>query len=277
MEDMLGRPFLGAFCRAGIPPPSLVEEPMDTLAGTDYAASWMIEGTSGEQTVTEAEWFTCTDPAAMLEYLQGKASDRKPRLFAVACCRKIWHLLSDKHENGMKVVIAAEKLADGLVSRYEVAQAPFLANEVLDTDASANPSAYYAAEAVGDFYDDYVTDVARHVTDAANDVATATWNRAAERAAQTSLLRCIFGNPFRPIAISSSVLAWNDSLVVRLAQAAYEDRHLPEGTLDNGRLAILADALEEAGLTDANILGHLREPRPHVRGCWLVDLCLGKE
>jgi hypothetical protein len=64
--------------------------------------------------------------------------------------------------------------------------------------------------------------------------------------------------------------------VVRLAQAAYDDRHLPAGTLDNGRLAILADALEEAGCTDADVLGHLRGPGPHVRGCWAVDLLLGK-
>jgi hypothetical protein len=71
-------------------------------------------------------------------------------------------------------------------------------------------------------------------------------------------------------------LSWNDSTVVRLAQAAYEERCLPGGELDNGRLAVLADALEEAGSTDADILGHLRGPGPHVRGCWVVDLILGK-
>jgi hypothetical protein len=75
---------------------------------------------------------------------------------------------------------------------------------------------------------------------------------------------------------SAAVPAWNDSTVVRLAQAAYEERHLPAGTLDTGRLAVFADALEEAGCMDADILGHLRGPGPHVRGCWAVDLCLGK-
>ena len=74
----------------------------------------------------------------------------------------------------------------------------------------------------------------------------------------------------------AAVLAWNDSTVVRLAQAAYEERHLPAGTLDSGRHAVLADALEEAGCTDAEILGHLRGPGRHVRGCWVVDLVLGK-
>ena len=52
---------------------------------------------------------------------------------------------------------------------------------------------------------------------------------------------------------------------------------MPAGTLDNTRLAVLADALEEAGCTEADILGHLRGPGPHVRGCWVVDLILGKE
>src|SRR5262249_44354893 len=93
---------------------------------------------------------------------------------------------------------------------------------------------------------------------------------------QSDLLLDIIGNPFRQITIPPTILAWNDQLVVRLAQAAYEERHLPAGTLDNGRLAVLADALEEAGFTDAEILGHLRRPGPHVRGCWPIDLCLGK-
>jgi hypothetical protein len=94
---------------------------------------------------------------------------------------------------------------------------------------------------------------------------------------QPALFREVIGNPFRPVSISPSVLTWNDATVVRLAQAAYEERHLPAGTLDTNRLAVLADALEEAGCSDADILSHLRGPGPHVRGCWAVDLLLGKE
>jgi hypothetical protein len=104
------------------------------------------------------------------------------------------------------------------------------------------------------------------------------WEDSLKRARQQQCdwLRDIFDNPFRPIAISAAVLAWHGATVVRLAQTAYDERHLPAGTLDNGRLAILGDALAEAGCTDPNILGHLRGPGPHVRGCWPVDLCLGK-
>ena len=63
----------------------------------------------------------------------------------------------------------------------------------------------------------------------------------------------------------------------RLARPAYEDRLLPSGHLDPVRLAVLADALEEAGCTDESILTHLRSAGPHVRGCWALDLVLGKE
>ena len=64
--------------------------------------------------------------------------------------------------------------------------------------------------------------------------------------------------------------------MVALAQAAYDQRTLPAGHLDPARLAVLADALDEAGCTDADVLNHLRGPGPHVRGCWAVDLLLGK-
>jgi hypothetical protein len=93
---------------------------------------------------------------------------------------------------------------------------------------------------------------------------------------QWSWILDIFGNPFRPVAVNPAILAWHDAAIIRLAQAAYEERHLPEGTLDNGRLAVLVDALEEAGCTDADILGHCRSGGEHVRGCWLVDALLGK-
>jgi hypothetical protein len=64
--------------------------------------------------------------------------------------------------------------------------------------------------------------------------------------------------------------------VTPLASVAYEDRALPSGELDPARLSVLADALEDAGCTDPDLLGHLRSAGPHVRGCWVVDLILGK-
>jgi hypothetical protein len=82
---------------------------------------------------------------------------------------------------------------------------------------------------------------------------------------------------FRTVTVHPGWRAWSGGVVPRLAQAAYEERHLPSGELDPARLAELADALEEAGCADADILGHLRGPGPHVRGGWVVDLMLGKD
>lgn len=91
------------------------------------------------------------------------------------------------------------------------------------------------------------------------------------------LLRDIFGNPFRPVTIDPVWRTWNNGTVVKLSQAIYDERELPSGHLDAGRLAILADALEDAGCTNTDILDHCRSPGLHVRGCWVVDLLLGKE
>jgi hypothetical protein len=88
------------------------------------------------------------------------------------------------------------------------------------------------------------------------------------------MLRDIFANPFRSVAIN---FTWLTPTVRNLATAAYEDRSLPSGELDPARLAVLADALEESGCNNADMLTHLRSPGPHVRGCWSVDLLLGKE
>jgi hypothetical protein len=94
---------------------------------------------------------------------------------------------------------------------------------------------------------------------------------------QAGLIRDLFGNPFRPApVVDPAWLAWQGGAVPQLARAAYEGRRLPEGTLEPARLAVLADALEDAGCTAPDMLGHLRGPGPHFRGCWAVDLLLGR-
>jgi hypothetical protein len=94
---------------------------------------------------------------------------------------------------------------------------------------------------------------------------------------QTSLTRDIVGNPFRPDPpVERTWLIWMGEVVTALAQAAYDERALPAGTLDPARLCIIGDALEDAGCTNAELLGHLRGPGPHWRGCWALDLLLGK-
>jgi hypothetical protein len=94
---------------------------------------------------------------------------------------------------------------------------------------------------------------------------------------QCAILRDAFGPlPFRPIAIEPAWRAWHGGAAVELARAVYDERDLPRGHLDAARLAVLADMLEEAGCADPELLGHLRGPGRHVRGCWALDLLLAK-
>jgi hypothetical protein len=81
---------------------------------------------------------------------------------------------------------------------------------------------------------------------------------------------------FRPVAADPAWLAWHGGAIVKLAQAVYEERELPSGHLDASRLAVLADMLEEANCSDPQLLGHLRGPGPHVRGCFAIDALMGR-
>jgi hypothetical protein len=94
----------------------------------------------------------------------------------------------------------------------------------------------------------------------------------AQMSRQAKLIRDVFANPFRPVTLAPD---YRSPSVLMVAQAAYDERQLPSGELDPHRLAVLADALEDAGCTDQGIMAHLRGPGPHVRGCFVVDLCLG--
>jgi hypothetical protein len=79
-------------------------------------------------------------------------------------------------------------------------------------------------------------------------------------------LRCLFGNPFRPVAFDP---AWRAPTAVALAQRIYDER-------DFGAMPVLADALQDAGCEHPDVLAHCRGGGEHARGCWVVDLVLGK-
>jgi hypothetical protein len=211
--------------------------------------------------MTEEEWLECTDPEKMLEFLRGKVSDRRVRLFAVACCRRMWNLLKD--ERSREAVVVAERYADGLATEEERARAANAAD-------AANMLTYLAAPAVSAIHHNAVRAAEGASELSAAFAVDADEGSQAESSAQAVMLRDILGNPFRPVAIDPACLTWDDGPISKLAQTIYDDR-----TFD--RLPILADALEEAGCDNADILYHLRGPGPHVRGCWAVDLILGKE
>jgi hypothetical protein len=90
------------------------------------------------------------------------------------------------------------------------------------------------------------------------------------------LIADLFGNPFRPVFLDPSLLTWHDGTIPKLAQSVFDARDLPSGHLDQHRLAVLADALEDAGCDNRDILDHCRSEGLHVRGCWVADLLLGK-
>jgi hypothetical protein len=249
--------------------------------------------------VTEDEWLGCTDPQKMLEALRasGTASGRKLRLFTCACCRLIWAFPND--DRSRQAVEVAEAYADGLASGDKILVAYSDMNaclrplgrrythhppaEVMDAAfiaflrSTSTSGAYYGGRWEYRDHDAY-----RCAADAAERVATvAAWaGRPLEsiHRHEATLLRDLFIPPAcrtRP-SIASAVRAWQGGTVLRLAQAVYEDRDLPAGTFRPDRVAVLADALEEAGVTDDAILAHLRGPAAHVRGCHVVDLLLGR-
>ena len=258
----------------------------------------------------ETEWLACTDSRSMLGFLleeaTDKASDRKLRLFTCAYARRVWGLLKARRK--VRPFEIAERYADGeglfddiraaceAVYRWgkgrpfptalqHACMAPLLhprgeeegelpvsprayASRGRGVNCTVQASTYVAWELLrdpdgrplrsGDFpdYEAFSAAVLPLCL--------------AELCAQAALLHDIFGPlPFRAVAIHPDVLAWNDRVVLRVAQAVYDERRF-------GVMPILADALLDAGADDEELIQHCRSAGPHVRGCWAVDLILGK-
>jgi hypothetical protein len=213
--------------------------------------------------VDEAKWLAGTDPTPMLGFLlrQGTATPRKCRLFACACCRRLWNRLRDPRSR--RAVAAAEAYADGHISQADLKRAWNEGARAHRSTQGHPPAPRAATLAAHPSLASVLTGV-NSAAYGAGSWQTAGWK--VERAAQAVLLRDLFGNPFRPLTIDP---AWRTAEVVRLAQAVYQERAFD-------RFPILADLLEEAGATAAALLGHLRGPGPHARGCHVLDAMLEK-
>jgi hypothetical protein len=214
--------------------------------------------------MSEAEWLASTDPRPMLEFLRGKVSDRKLRLIACAYCRVV---RGSQHMLPGTAVAVAERYADGLASDEDLASerrgAPF-PNEYSEwvVGLSAYDGAWQAVDWPTSARDLMKSDpdAFRHFPIPLDDVV--------ERS--VLLLRDIFGSlPFRPVSFDPAWRAWHDGTVVKLARTIYEERRF-------GDMPVLADALEEAGCTDADVLAHCRGGGEHVLGCWVVDALLDR-
>jgi hypothetical protein len=226
--------------------------------------------------VDEQAWLSCDDPQRMLTFLRdtGKLSERKARLFAVACCRRIWHLFH--HQDVLNGVEVVERFADGQTNLEDLRETDELAMWAGDDATYHSMQEAAAAWAVAEAAHREGFAAATGVLHEVHSVfAEAEAEGRVERVAQAALLRDLFGNPFRPVPLAPSVLRWNGGTVKHLAEEAYEEREWPSGQLDPQRLGVLADALEEAG-ADAELVAHLREAL-HWRGCFVLDLLLGKE
>lgn len=244
--------------------------------------------------MSESDWLACEDPGRMLSYLtnvgvggasvadlgQRLISDRKLRLFGVACMRHVKRRRTD--DEGLTVLDLAEQVADGQLT--------------------LNVARSRSADVLGLIGDHWclwedAAHLAREMVDSGE--ASECWPT------EAALLRDIVGNPFRPARVTRACddcggagwwpkyarecgscagtgriadrrrCPWLTPTVLGLATAAYDER-LSGGALDPVRLAVLSDALEEAG-AEGELLSHLRSAGPHVRGCWALDLILGKE
>jgi hypothetical protein len=261
--------------------------------------------------MTKSEWETSTDPASLFDLFSGKASPRKLRLIVVASCREMSHLLSD--HPGQHGIEVAERLADHSATDAEVTDASMAIELMMLELAYKRQSAlsHYYDEAslcggcgcgceaeenervhennprvdpeVG--YRAFEAASAAEVAGLAAEavchalVPSSDWRKAIQSVCKATehtsksslarlsdLMRDILGPP-RSVIINPH---WRTSTSLALAQGIYTDRAFD-------RLPILADALEDAGCDNADILNHCRQPGEHVRGCWVVDLILGKE
>jgi hypothetical protein len=227
-----------------------------------------------DRPMTEEEWLACEDPRRMMEAHGDKISDRKLRLFACACCRRIWRRLCDKRSQS--AVLTAELYADSRCSLPELTQALADAqaayNEGSDAfytqktgiTVEAHAAAMHAADTHRWRLRGTVDSAAYSVFKPGSHPYSEEDARIAvvpEYAAQAVLLRDITGNPFKPYPVPP---AW-PLTIIDLAQALY-DGH------DN-RL-ILADALEESGHEE--LARHFRQEEWHPKGCWVMDAILGQ-
>jgi hypothetical protein len=239
---------------------------------------------AGGTRMNETSWLCCTDPGLLLRFHERQLSARKLRLFACACTRRVWPLLM--RESARNAVLTAERYADGEVGRGELQSAKVAVRKALGATPLGTPweEALMAAlqattEEIGSYSAATCARSAAVALDAAwrQQFARADLAPDKERmhlgapdecAWQCQILRDLV--PYHAAALDPAWLLWEGGQVLSLARTVYEERRWQD-------LPVLADALEEAGCRDEQILEHCRGPGPHVRGCWLVDQIIARE
>ena len=226
---------------------------------------------------TAEQWQTWDDMRPLLRPL-APVSDRKARLFECACLRRLWH--APEMASARPAVETWERLAEGAAGPQEVGAAARVLRQLRESvtivmggewgqsfcDAEDyHPEPWMTALRTCEAMDVLAGRLVRRA--AGLEDGRPDWgHRAAEQRGQRDLVRCLFANPFRPVTCDP---AWRTPTATGLAHGIYAERAFD-------RLPILADALQDAGCQDAAILNHCGAAGPHARGCWVVDLLLGK-
>ncbi|HLW68939.1 MAG TPA: hypothetical protein VKS79_26745 [Gemmataceae bacterium] len=241
--------------------------------------------------MTESEWTKNDNAWEMLEFVNSKISERKARLFGIWCCKHVGHLLTD--QSSRAAIEVAERYVERLASKIELKRAKRAAEtRVAELDYQFHIE-WESWQRQG-YRNRSDLDTVERQRDAARTMVELTHRngvvvavRAIWSGVQSALrdrpidsqvfrhnagdaLRDIFGSPFHQSFVDPDWLLWRGGTVPKLAQTIYDDHRFD-------LLAILSDALQEAGCTRREILEHCSSVKPHVRGCWLIDLLLHKE
>jgi hypothetical protein len=238
--------------------------------------------------MTEAEWLTCDDPDAIREHLRDACErlppDRKLRLLACACCRRVIDRLPPPYTRD--ILQDAERMAE---ADPDAIRGHHKGSSQSGLHPARLPALYRAV-----FFDRVVGYAPAMIVDVRATLEDC--RRAGgpdERSAQAALCRCVLGDPFAglfdnptPTGLGDNIddqiresvgpflrppiASWRTDTALTLARQMYDAR-------DFSAMPILADALQDAGCDSDDVLNHCRRPGPHVRGCWVCDLVLGKE
>ena len=231
--------------------------------------------------MNEHDWLLALDPAAMIDFLHTRTSDRKLRLLACAFVRQRWELL--RYPTPREAVETGERYALGAARRREIEAMREQAQQSAATAPEFERHAYQAAAAtlLQHAYEAAETALSLLRGQFLEEELNAAMSREEEQRIiveagpvvarqQGQVVLEVFGNVFRPPVIEPAWLRWSDGAVAKMARLIDQERRWEE-------LPYLADALTDAGCGEETLLRHLRGGGMHVRGCWALDAVLGRE
>lgn len=224
--------------------------------------------------MTEADWLGSDEPQVMLDFIAGRLSDRALRFFACACCRDVWHLIDD--DRSRTAVEMAEKYLDGVRSAELLEEAKDSAWSAARESRPRVPARFAAAQAARSPAIDAARLAALAALEGAADELEDLHSlvddsgRRSAKARQAALLRDVVGPfPWRPVEIEPAWFVWQNGAVLAFAGSTDRERAFKN-------MPVLGDMLEEAGCAGREILDHCRADAPHARGCWVLELLLGR-